>query len=141
MKNTTKSKLKGIDIVTHINKTIEEYGPIKSVLVTTGTIGIAGCGYVQYQIENIISENELDIDIIELYVHGSRINGNPHKDSDLDVVLYYKGNMKEDSLFNILHDDEYKDELTYNKVYIDINPIRDEETGSLASYIQKDKII
>ena len=95
--------------------------------------------YVQYQIENIISENELDIDIIELYVHGSRINGNPHKDSDLDVVLYYKGNMKEDSLFNILHDDEYKDELTYNKVYIDINPIRDEETGSLASYIQKDK--
>ena len=47
--------------------------------------------------------------------------------------------MKEDSLFNILHDDEYKDELTYNKVYIDINPIRDEETGSLASYIQKDK--
>ena len=95
--------------------------------------------YIQYQIENIISENELDIDIIELYVHGSRINGNPHKDSDLDVVLYYKGNMKEDSLFNILHDDEYKDELTYNKVYIDINPIRDEETGSLASYIQKDK--
>ena len=95
--------------------------------------------YVQYQIENIISKNELDIDIIELYVHGSRINGNPHKDSDLDVVLYYKGNMKEDSLFNILHDDEYKDELTYNKVYIDINPIRDEETGSLDSYIQKDK--
>ena len=31
MKKTTKSKLKGIDIVTHINKTIEEYGPIKSV--------------------------------------------------------------------------------------------------------------
>ena len=46
MKKTTKSKLKGIDIVTNINKTIEEYGPIKSVLVTTGTIGIAGCGYV-----------------------------------------------------------------------------------------------
>ena len=46
MKKMSKSKLKGLDIVTHINKTIEEYGPIKSVLVTTGTIGIAGCGYV-----------------------------------------------------------------------------------------------
>ena len=46
MKKMSKSKLKGIDIVTHINKTIEEYGPIKSVLVTTGTIGITGCGYV-----------------------------------------------------------------------------------------------
>ena len=38
MKKTRKSKLKGLDIATHINKTIEEYGPIKSVLVTTGTI-------------------------------------------------------------------------------------------------------
>ena len=46
MKKMSKSKLKGLDIVTHISKTIEEYGPIKSVLVTTGTIGIAGCGYV-----------------------------------------------------------------------------------------------
>ena len=46
MKKMSKSKLKGLDIVTHVNKTIEEYGPIKSVLVTTGTIGIAGCGYV-----------------------------------------------------------------------------------------------
>ena len=46
MKKMSKSKLKGLDIVNHINKTIEEYGPIKSVLVTTGTIGIAGCGYV-----------------------------------------------------------------------------------------------
>ena len=26
MKKTSKSKLKGLDIVTHINKTIEEYG-------------------------------------------------------------------------------------------------------------------
>ena len=46
MKKTSKSKLKGLDIVTHINKTIEEYCRIRSVLVTTGTIGIAGCGYV-----------------------------------------------------------------------------------------------
>ena len=97
--------------------------------------------YVQYQIENIINDNELDVDIIELYVHGSRINGNPHKDSDLDVVLYYKGSMKEDTLFNILHNDEYIETLTYDKVYIDINPIRDEETGSLDNYIKNDKII
>lgn len=95
--------------------------------------------YVQYQIENIINDNELDVNIIELYVHGSRINGNPHKDSDLDVVLYYKGSIKEDALFNILHDDEYIEALTYDKVYIDINPIRDEETGSLDNYIKNDK--
>lgn len=95
--------------------------------------------YVQHQLEDIIQECDLDIEIIELYAHGSRINGTPRKDSDLDIVLYYKGNIKEDSLFNILHDDEYTDMLTYDNVYIDINPIRDEETGSLKKYIENDK--
>lgn len=92
-------------------------------------------------IEQILIENELEevVSIIELYVHGSRINGNPRKDSDLDIVLYYKGNIKEDSLFNILHDDEYIDDLTYDGIYIDINPIRDSETGSLNEYIKHDK--
>lgn len=94
--------------------------------------------FVQYFLEDVISTNELDIEIIELYVHGSRINGNPHKDSDLDVVLYYKGNMKEDALFNLLHDEEYENKLTYDGVYIDINPIRDEETGSLKKYKEND---
>ena len=95
--------------------------------------------YVQYQLEYIINENELDIEILELYIHGSRINGNPRKDSDLDIVLYYKGNIKEDALFNIIHDDEYIDILTYDGIYIDINPIRDQETGSLKKYKEKDK--
>lgn len=90
--------------------------------------------YVQYKLEEIISDCELDVTIIELYVHGSRINGNPHKDSDLDIALYYKGSIKEDALFNILHDDEYEDIFTYDGVYIDINPIRDEETGNLNQF-------
>lgn len=90
--------------------------------------------YVQYKLEEIISDCELDVTIIELYVHGSRINGNPHKDSDLDIALYYKGSIKEDDLFNILHDDEYEDIFTYDGVYIDINPIRDEETGNLNQF-------
>ena len=88
--------------------------------------------YVRDQIEEIISDNDL-------YVHGSRIRGDHKESSDLDVVLYYKGKMKEDSLFNILHDDEYKDIFVYDDIEIDINPIHDEETGSLKSYIEKDK--
>ena len=52
--------------MTHINKTIEEYGPIKSVLVTTGTIGIAGCGYVALsfgvpnKLENLVKTIETE---------------------------------------------------------------------------------
>ena len=66
MKKTSKSKFKGLDIATHINKTIEEYGPIKSILVTTGTIGIAGCGYVALslgipnKLENLVKTIETE---------------------------------------------------------------------------------
>jgi len=95
--------------------------------------------YVKHQIEEIISDNDLNIEIIDLYVHGSRIRGDHKDSSDLDVVLYYKGKMKEDALFNILHDEEYKDIFNYDDIEIDINPIHDEETGSLKSYIERDK--
>ena len=95
--------------------------------------------YLKYQLEDIISDNDLNIEILDLYVHGSRIRGDHKDSSDLDVVLYYKGKMKEDSLFNILHDEEYEDLFNYDGIEIDINPIHDEETGSLKSYIEKDK--
>lgn len=95
--------------------------------------------YVSAIVDEIIENNELDIEIIDYYVHGSRVFGNPRPDSDLDIVVYYKGNMKEDALFNIFHDEEYKDDLYYDGIELDLNPIRDQETGSLKSYIEKDK--
>ena len=77
--------------------------------------------YTRYQIEDILYKNELDnIDIVELSVCGSRINTNPHKDADLDIVLYYKGYIKAKDLYNIFHRDAYVKQLTYDKVYIDI---------------------
>ena len=95
--------------------------------------------YISPIVDDIISDNDLNIEILDYYVHGSRVFGNPRQDSDIDVVLYYEGNIKEDALFNILHDDEYKDQFIYDDIEIDINPIRDEETGSLQKYIEKDK--
>jgi len=95
--------------------------------------------YIKYVIEDIISECDLNIEILDYYVHGSRVFGNPKEDSDLDVVVYYKGNMKEDALYNIFHDDDYKDQFIYDGIVIDVNPIRDQETGSLKAYIEKDK--
>lgn len=96
--------------------------------------------YVSGIVDKIISECDLDIEVLDYYVHGSRVFGNPREDSDLDIVLYYKGNIKEDALFNIFHDEEYADQFTYDGVELDINPIRDQETGSLDNYIKKDKL-
>lgn len=95
--------------------------------------------YISPIIEDIINECDLNVEILDYYVHGSRVFGNPREDSDIDVVLYYKGDIKEDALFNILHDEEYEDQFIYDDIIIDVNPIRDEETGSLKDYIKKDK--
>lgn len=95
--------------------------------------------YTRNIISQIISETDLDIEIKELWFHGSRSRDNYRDDSDYDIVLYYKGNEKEDSVFNIMHDEDYEDDLMWDGNPIDINPIRDEETGSLDEYKERDK--
>lgn len=95
--------------------------------------------YVRETISSIIEKTDLNIEIKELWFHGSRSRNDYREDSDYDIVLYYQGNVKEDSVFNIMHDEDYQDMLTWNGNEIDINPIRDEETGSLEDYKKKDK--
>lgn len=95
--------------------------------------------YTEKVILNIISECDLQIEIKELWFHGSRARGDNRPDSDYDIVLYYEGNEREDDVFNIMHDQDYEDQLKWNDCDIDINPIRDQETGSLKKYKEKDK--
>lgn len=77
--------------------------------------------FTQYQIEDILRKNELDdIDIVELSICGSRINENPHKDEDLDIVLYYRGDISSKKIYYILHKVDYEKQLTFDGVYIDI---------------------
>lgn len=65
-----------------------------------------------------ISEGEFKY--IDMKLVGSRINGNNRKDSDLDVVVYYSGTMKEDWAFNLFNDDSYR--LFIDNIIVDINP-------------------
>lgn len=74
---------------------------------------------------------EVEADIKDVIITGSRSRGFENAYSDIDVVLEYDGEMKEDSLFNILNDGEYK----ICGITVDINPIRTEETGTLESYL------
>jgi hypothetical protein len=52
-------------------------------------------------------------------------------DSDLDVVVEFSGNEREDDLFNALHEDEF----FIGDVKVDINPITEERTGTLETYL------
>lgn len=67
----------------------------------------------------IIEDNNLDAKIVDVFIHGSRIRGTSNENSDLDVVIFYTGSIKEDSLFNILHEDDF----IFENVVVDINPV------------------
>lgn len=69
----------------------------------------------------LLGVNEDEFKYIDMKLVGSRINGNNRDDSDLDVVVYYSGSMREDGLFNLFND--YSNRLFIDNIPVDINPI------------------
>lgn len=84
-------------------------------------------------IEFRINENYLDVEVQSLFFHGSRVRGTSKLDSDFDVVVYYFGDEREDTVFNILNESP---RLKINNIIVDFNPIRPDETGYLDDYIR-----
>lgn len=82
-------------------------------------------------IKSKIEEYEIDVDIVDVVVSGSRCRGLEKEGSDLDIVVEYKGKEKEDDLFNAFNEDGLK----IGGVKVDINPITEEKTGTLATYL------
>ena len=82
-------------------------------------------------IKSKIEEYEIDVDIVDVAVSGSRCRGLEKEDSDLDIVVEYKGKEKEDDLFNAFNEDGLK----IGGVKVDINPITEGKTGTLATYL------
>lgn len=80
-----------------------------------------------------LSEWGVDAELLELSVIGSRCRGIEHDGSDLDIVAEYRGDIREDDLFGILHEDG----LQIGGIEVDINPIKEAKTGTLASYLTK----
>ena len=106
--------------------------------------GIQGLeGYSRAEVKNItknyiqdkLSEEGIDLNINDLEVIGSRNRGDARADSDLDVVVEYSGDMREDDLFNILNESP----LEIEGIKVDINPITAEKTGTLKEYLEKSK--
>lgn len=84
-------------------------------------------------INSYVEEYSPGTEIIDVVLTGSRARGLEKADSDMDFVLAYNGEMKEDELFNLLN----KENLYLAGVKIDINPIRPEQTGTLEEYLSK----
>lgn len=87
--------------------------------------------YIQEKLE----ENGIDprdINIVASDIHGSRKRGTAKVDSDLDVVFQYKGDLREDDLFNILNDNG-DNNLYIDGIKVDLNPIQED----LKSYMDR----
>ena len=84
---------------------------------------------IKSQIIEILNWNDLDVEITGLDFTGSRRFGDPREDSDLDMRMTYEGDEREDTVFNVLHDDD--NPVRLGDFVIDINPIRDGDIDSL----------
>ena len=82
-------------------------------------------------IKSKIDECEVDAEIVDVIISGSRCRGLESENSDIDIVVEYKGSEHEDTLFNTFNEDG----LTIGGVKVDINPITEDKTGTLATYL------
>lgn len=82
-------------------------------------------------LQSKIGEYEIDVELVDVVVSGSRCRGLEKAGSDLDVVVEYKGREHEDDLFNAFNEDG----LMIGGIKVDINPITEGKTGTLATYL------
>ncbi|KSV58171.1 hypothetical protein ASU35_13915 [Acetivibrio ethanolgignens] len=82
-------------------------------------------------LQSKIDEYEIDVELVDVVVSGSRCRGLEKAGSDLDVVVEYKGREHEDDLFNAFNEDG----LMIGGIKVDINPITEGRTGTLATYL------
>ena len=87
---------------------------------------------VSYYVQAKIIENNLDAQVENVILSGSRCRGIEKNGSDLDVVVDYKGTVREDDFFNILHEDGFE----IAGIVVDINPITEDKTGPLVEYLE-----
>lgn len=134
---------KWIDSSTRKTKPFSEYASVKAAKPhkEKPVQGIEGYsrdeikGIVADHINDVMRDNDIHAEIIGMDIHGSRNRHDARPDSDLDVVVEYSGDIREDDMFNALNGEE--DALSIEGIKVDINPIRKEETGDLQDYMKK----
>lgn len=86
-------------------------------------------------INQILEDNGIyDVNIVDMDIHGSRNRGTAKNDSDLDIVIQYDGDIREDDLFNVLNDNG-DENLYIDDIKVDINPIQE----NIKDYMERSK--
>ena len=74
-----------------------------------------------------------EFELVDMAFYGSRISGKACIDSDLDVLVEYKGTAREDTIFDVLAEQK----LMLEGVCLDINPIKKEKSGTIVDYLER----
>lgn len=86
---------------------------------------------VEEYVNTKLDENDFDASIRGVVLSGSRCRRLEKQHSDLDVVVEYIGDEREDDMFNLLHEDKF----SIGGIRVDINPISKYKTGTLEEYL------
>lgn len=78
-------------------------------------------------------EDNIPMQLGEVMLYGSRCRGIEKEDSDIDIVVEYKGVPREDDLFNLFHEDDFY----IGNCKVDMNPIKEEKSGNIAEFLQR----
>lgn len=78
-----------------------------------------------------LTENDFGASVRGVVLSGSRCRGLEGKHSDLDVVVEYTGDEREDDMFNLFHENKF----SIGGIKVDINPINACKTGTLEEYL------
>lgn len=85
---------------------------------------------IKAHVEEVLSDIDSDTEVVEVWLHGSRMRGDWKDTSDLDAVVFYKGSMHEDHMYNILIDEPYD----VCGIPVDFNPIQIENMSDIEAY-------
>lgn len=106
-------------------KTQEYFHPINDM--TIEDIETTAYAYVQAILDDVCPGAK----VLDVALSGSRCRGLEQDNSDIDVVVEYEGDIKEDVLFNYVHDENF----SLCGLNLDINPITESKTGTLETYL------
>ena len=85
--------------------------------------------------KSFLEENDINTDVVDFQIIGSRNKGTAKKRSDLDVLIEYNNdNYSEDSLFNSLNDET--NGLKINGIVVDFNPITPSKSGTIEEWLE-----
>ena len=88
---------------------------------------------VREHIEFVVEEYNLDVLVKEVVLSGSRCRGIEHEGSDLDFVVSFSGQEREDVFFDILNEIGFE----IDGVKVDINPVSEGKSGTLDEYLSE----